>query len=58
MFGRRQSGFMDIRTLDGTKVNKGSISYKKIKYINSNKGLLAERRKAIPLVDKSTSFLS
>lgn len=58
VFGRRQSGFMDIRTLDGTKVNKGSISYKKIKYINSNKGLLVERRKAIPLVDKSTSFLS
>lgn len=58
VFGRRQSGFMDIRTLDGTKVNKGSISYKKIKYIKSNKGLLVERRKAIPLVDKSTSFLS
>ena len=49
---------MDIRTLDGTKVNKGSISYKKIKYINSNKGLLVERRKAIPLVDKSMSFLA
>ena len=58
VFGRRQSGFMDIRTLDGTKVNKGSISNKKIKYINSNKGLLIERRKAIPLVDKSTSFLA
>ena len=45
VFGRRQSGFMDIRILDGTKVNNGSISYKKIKYINSNKGLLTEFRK-------------
>lgn len=24
IFGRRSSGFFDIRTLDGTKVNKGS----------------------------------
>lgn len=58
VFGRRQSGFMDIRTLEGVKVNKGSISYKKIKYIKSNKGLLTERRKAIPLADKSAGFFA
>lgn len=52
VFGRRQSGFMDIRTLDGVKVNKGSISYKKIKYIKSNKGLLTERsRQFLPLIN-------
>ena len=49
VFGRRQSGFMDIRTLDGTKVNKGSVSYKKIKYIKSNKGLLTERSRQFVL---------
>lgn len=28
IFGRRATGYFDIRTLDGIKVNKGSISYK------------------------------
>lgn len=49
VFGRRQSGFMDIRTLDGAKVNRGSVSYKKIKYIKSNKGLLTERSRQFVL---------
>lgn len=49
VFGRRQSGFMDIRTLDGKKVNKGSISHKRLKVISTNKGLLVERRRANPL---------
>ena len=31
IFGRRATGYFDIRTLDGTKVNKGSISYKKLR---------------------------
>lgn len=43
VFGRRTSGFMDIRTLDGEKVNKGSISYKKLKLIGRTQGLLTER---------------
>ena len=30
VFGRRQSGFFDIRTLSGEKVNKGSLSCKKL----------------------------
>ena len=30
IFGRRSTGYFDIRKLDGTKVNKGSISCKKI----------------------------
>ena len=58
VFGRRSSGFMDIRTLDGKKVNKGSISCKRLKFISTNKGLLVERRTAIPLTDKSVSLLA
>lgn len=46
IFGRRNSGFFDIRTLDGTKVNKGSISYKFFKLIERRKSILTERRMA------------
>lgn len=45
IFGRRLRGDFDIRTLDGTKVNKGSISFKKLKLINKRKTILTERRK-------------
>ena len=44
IFGRRSSGFFDIRTLDGEKVNKGSISYKKLKLLEISKGFLTERK--------------
>ena len=44
IFGRRKSGFFDIRTLDGTKVNKGSISCKKLKLIEKPKKYLTEIR--------------
>jgi hypothetical protein len=44
VFGRRTSGFFDVRTLDGTKVNKGSISYKKLSFLETSKGFLTERR--------------
>lgn len=46
VFGRRLSGFFDIRTLDGVKVNNGSLSYKKIDFICHNNGWLTERRKS------------
>jgi len=46
VFGRRNSGFFDIRTLDGVKVNKGSISYQFLKLIERRKTLLSERRMA------------
>jgi len=45
IFGRRKTGFFDIRKLDGTKVNKGSLSCKKLKLIETRKTLLCERRK-------------
>ena len=44
IFGRRTSGFFDIRTLSGEKVNKGSISYKKLKLVELAKYYLIERR--------------
>ncbi len=50
IFGRRTSGFFDIRKLDGTKVNKGSISYKKLGLKEKAKHYLIERRMCIPLV--------
>ena len=45
IFGRRSSGFFDIRTLDGTKVNKGSLSCKKIKLLDTPHSYLTEQRK-------------
>lgn len=48
VFGKRQSGFLDIRTLDGKKINNGSISYKKLKLIQKNNNILTERRLPIP----------
>ena len=48
IFGRRSSGFFDIRTLDGKKENNGSISYKKLKLLETKKYYLTERRCRIP----------
>ena len=47
IFGRRNSGFFDIRTLDGTKVNNGSVSYKKMQLVQPNSGYLIEIRKCV-----------
>ena len=44
VFGRRNSGFFDIRNLNGEKVNKGSTSCKKLKFLESAKGYLTERQ--------------
>ena len=46
IFGRRSSGFFDIRDLKGNKVNKGSISCKKLKLLEISRGYLIERRTA------------
>ena len=48
IFGRRKSGFFDIRKLNGMKVNKGSISYKKLTLIGFRETLLIERSMVIP----------
>lgn len=44
IFGRRKTGFFDIRTLSGEKVNKGSISIKKISFVDTRKNYITERR--------------
>lgn len=45
IFGKRKSGRLDIRNLDGEKVNNGAISYKKLKRIKHNSTKLTERRR-------------
>ncbi len=50
VFGRRISGFFDIRELNGNKVNKGSINCKKLKLIERCSGYLIELRKETVLL--------
>ena len=45
IFGRRSSGYFDIRLLDGTKVHAG-VSYKKLRFLEIRHTVLTERRKA------------
>lgn len=51
IFGRRSSGAFDIRTLDGEKVNKGSINCKYLQLINFRKTWLIERRSVVSSPD-------
>ncbi len=44
VFGRRTSGFFDIRDLSGNKVNKGSLNYKKLRFLETKKPYLVEMR--------------
>lgn len=45
IFGRRSTGRMNIRLLDGTKVN-ASVGYKNLKMLEMRKNILIEQRKA------------
>lgn len=47
IFGRRTSGFFDIRNLSGDKVNNGSIGFKKLELVETKKYYLVERRSAV-----------
>jgi RRXRR protein/HNH endonuclease len=47
VFGRRSSGYFDLRTLDGTKVH-ASASWKQVKVIQRASTCLIERRAAFP----------
>lgn len=47
IFGRRKTGYFDIRNFFGEKVNKGSVSYKKLKFLETRHNMLTERRKVI-----------
>lgn len=44
IFGRRKTGYFDIRTLTGVKVKNGSISCKKLKLLEKSKKYLTETR--------------
>lgn len=44
IFARRKSGFFDVRNFLGEKVNKSSISYKKLKFLETRHNILTERR--------------
>ena len=43
IFGRRTSGYFDLRLLDGTKISAG-VSYKKLKLLECRKTILTQRR--------------
>ena len=43
IFGRRSTGRMDLRLLDGTRIN-ASVSYKNIKILDPKSAYLTERR--------------
>lgn len=49
IFGRRSSGSFDIRKLDGTKVNKGSINCKYLRLVDKRKSILTEKRMQVNL---------
>mgnify|MGYP002584842200 CR=1 FL=1 len=45
IFGRRATGFMDIRTLDGKRISP-CAGYKKLKLLETRKNYIVERRQA------------
>ena len=49
IFGRRSNGSFDIRKLDGTKVNKGSINCKYLRLVDKRKSILTEKRMQVNL---------
>jgi hypothetical protein len=49
VFGRRSSGYFDLRLLDGTRVH-ASVSCKKLNLVQNASALLVERRAAFPPV--------
>ena len=57
VFAKRKSGYLDIRNLDGKKINNGSISYKKLKRIRHNSTRLTERRRQFLCNPKGVRFL-
>ena len=45
IFGRRKSGQFDIRNLLKERVGSGSLTYKKLKFLETRHNILTERRK-------------
>jgi len=55
IFGRRSTGRMDLRLLDGTHIN-ASVGYKNIRLIDSRKNYITERKTAVPPTGKPVGF--
>lgn len=53
VFGRRMSGYFDLRTLDGTHIHR-SASYKELHLLEHPKSYLTERRAGAPPTTKVT----
>lgn len=47
IFARRTAGYFDIRDLQGNKINKGSVYYKRLKLVQRAKHYLIETRKVV-----------
>ena len=58
VFGRRKSGYFDLRDLNGNKLNKGSYNCKNIKLLETAKTLLTERRRDSSAILKDSGFLA
>ena len=56
VFGRRSSGYFDLRCLDGTRVH-ASASYKQLKSIQKASTFLVERRSGIPPTPEGAGIL-
>jgi len=56
VFGRRSSGYFDLRTLDGIKIH-ASASYKKLIVIQKATAYLIERRGGIPPTSEEVGIL-
>ena len=49
IFARRLSGYFNIRTLNGEKVNKDSVPYRRLSLIETRRNVLIERRSRLPI---------
>lgn len=56
VFGRRRSGYFDIRTLDGTRIH-ASANCKQLKVVQKASACLVERRGGIPLTPEGVGIL-
>jgi hypothetical protein len=54
IFGRRSSGYFDLRKLDGTRIHK-SAGYKDLSLLESAQTLLTERTALLPLTSRDVS---
>ncbi len=56
VFGRRSSGYFDLRTLDGTKIH-ASASHKQVQMVQRGSAVLVERRSGIPPTSEEAGIL-